>query len=112
MESGLVTAVNRLAGCSSFSCDEGRSDLAVFVRILEGDLDEWGTTARVVNDVLDDTLDETVSLSEIQRAILGRTLSGSGASFEDAASAFSAGSDDASHYELSVRQSKLDSKMG
>merc|ERR1712158_331026 len=77
--------------------DERLSVLTVLVAVLEVNLHEGSTTAGVVDDVLDDTLDEAVTLGEVDRAVLSGPL---------------AGTDNASHFYLSVRQSKSDSKMG
>jgi len=65
VESSLVTTVDGLTGSCTFCSDEGRCDFAVFIRILESDLQKWSTTTRVMNDILDNALDETMSFSKV-----------------------------------------------
>jgi len=74
VELGLLTAVDELAGADALWRDHGLGDLAVLVRVLELDLGDWRATARVVADVLDETLDEALSLGKVERAKLGGAL--------------------------------------
>ena len=64
---------------------------------MERDFGEGGSSAGVVDDVLDDTFDEAVSFGEVHASVLGRSLAGARDRFEDAAGTFTTGSDDASH---------------
>jgi len=108
----LLSAVDGLSSGGTFSCDKEFCGLAELVRILKLDLDEWSTSAGVVDDVLYNTLDETVSFGVVDCSVLCGALSGSLNCLENTSGTFTACSDDASHVDLSVRQSKSDSKMG
>jgi len=50
---------------------------------VEVNLGEWGATAGVMNDVLDDTLHEAIALAEIENAKLGSSLPVAVVGFED-----------------------------
>jgi len=112
VEGGLVATVDGLAGGGTLGSDERLGVLTVLVAVLEVNLHEGSTTAGVVDDVLDDTLDEAVTLGEVDRAVLSGSLAGTSNGFEDATGALTTSTDNASHFYLSVRQSKSDSKMG
>merc|ERR1712137_1166145 len=97
MWGSLVTAVDRLSSGCTFSSNEGLGVLAVFVWVLEGNTDEWSTSAWIVDDVLYDTLDKAMSFSKVHCSVLGGALAGTGDGLEDTASTFTTGSDDTSH---------------
>jgi len=65
VESGLLAAVDGLTSGGSFSRDEELLGLAEFVRILEGDFGEGSSSAGVVDDVLNDALDESVTFGKV-----------------------------------------------
>jgi len=112
VEGGLVATVDGLAGGGALGGDERLGVLTVLVAVLEVNLHEGSTTAGVVDDVLDDTLDEAVTLGEVNRAVLSGPLAGTSNGLEDATGALTTSTDNASHFYLSVRQSKSGSKMG
>lgn len=59
-----MSSVDELTGVHAFDGDEVLSALLVFVNVSENNLGEGGTTASIVNDVSDDTLD--VSEEEVR----------------------------------------------
>jgi hypothetical protein len=61
-----------LTSVHSFVGDECLGDVLVSVWMTESDLGERSTTARVVNDLLHDTTNITMSLSVVEGAELGR----------------------------------------
>jgi len=75
VELSLLTGVDELAGADALGSDHGLGDLSVLVWVLELDLGEWGTPAWVVDDVLHETLDESLSLGIVERSELGGALS-------------------------------------
>lgn len=46
----------------------------VLAGVVEVNLGEWGATAGVVDDLLDDSLNETILLGEVEVAKLGTSL--------------------------------------
>jgi hypothetical protein len=72
---GTATAVDELAGVGTLSSDEHLLVLLVLVRVLEHNLGERSSTSRVVNDLLDETTNVTVSLGEVKGSVLRGTLS-------------------------------------
>merc|ERR1712147_403850 len=61
-EGSLNSSIDKLTGEHSFNSDEVLDSLLVSVRISESDLGEWGTTAGVVDDVLDNTFKVSIML--------------------------------------------------
>lgn len=57
--------------------------LLVSVRVSEENGSQGSTSTSVVDDVLDDTPDVTISLGEVQRPQLGRVLPVVGVGLED-----------------------------
>jgi len=82
-ESSFLSSVDIHSCVHSFNGDEILSALFVFVLVSEANLCERGTSAGVVNNVFDDTLYVTLSLSVVEgsEASWGNTLAG--VSFED-----------------------------
>merc|ERR1719259_770346 len=72
VEGSLVTAVDRLSSGCTFGSDEGLGVLAVFVWVLEGNTDEWSTSAWIVDDVLTTPLiNPCLSAKSIARYLAG-----------------------------------------
>jgi len=97
VEGSLVTAVDRLSSGGTFGSDEGLGVLTVFVWVLECNSDEWCTSAWIVDDVLDDTFDKSMSFGKVHGTVFGGALACASAGLEDTASTFTTGSDDTSH---------------
>ena len=79
----LLSAVHELASVGALN---SRHELLVdLVRasVVEGDLSERSATARVVDDVLHNALDEAVALAEVEDAKLGSALASAGVGSED-----------------------------
>jgi hypothetical protein len=83
LEVGLLSAVDELSSVETLYSDESLLDLLVLVRVTEDNLGERGTSSRVVDDILYDTLDVSVVLGGIERSKLGSSLSVLGVSLED-----------------------------
>lgn len=84
-EGSVLTAVDELAGVHALVGDEGLGVETVPVRVPEDDPSERSTTTGVVDDVLHDTTDVTVTLSIVERPELGRVLVEAGVGLEDRA---------------------------
>jgi len=97
VELRLLAAVDELAGADALWRDHGLGDLSVLVRVLELNLGDWRAAARVVADVLDETLDEALSLGKVERAELGGALAAFRARGENRAGALSLALDDSTH---------------
>lgn len=67
-EGSFMSAVNVLTGVHSFSSQEVSSLESILIGVSEDDLGEGSTTAGIVEDLSDDTLDVTVLLSEIENS--------------------------------------------
>merc|ERR1712178_22584 len=65
--------------------------------IVEVGLDERGATARIVNDVLHDTLNEPIALAVVEHTELGGTLAGTGVRFEDGPTALTLTANNTTH---------------
>lgn len=65
-EGGLLAAVDELTGVLALGGDEGLGLELVSVGVAEDDSGERSATAAVVDDILDDSSDVSVSLSEIK----------------------------------------------
>jgi len=98
VELSLLTAVDELTGGDTLGGDHDLGSLPVLVRVVEGDPSEGSTTAGVVHDVLDETLDESMPLGKVEGPELGGTLSSGGDGGEDGAGALSLSTDDPSHF--------------
>jgi len=64
-EGGFGSSVNKLAGVHALDSDEILSALLVFVLVSENNFSERGTSAGVVHDVLNNSLDVSRSLCEV-----------------------------------------------
>jgi len=67
-EGGFAAAVNELSGVHSFNGDEVLDSLLVAIGVPEGNLGERRTSAGIVNNVLNHSLDVTLSFSVIKRS--------------------------------------------
>jgi len=67
-EGSFISAVDELTSVHSFSSQEVGSLESVFIGVSEDDLGEGSTTAGIVEDLSDDTLDVTVLLSEVENS--------------------------------------------
>jgi len=75
VKGSFFTAIDGLASGQTFNGDHGFHSLSVFVRILKLDFGQWSTSARVMNDVFDNTFHVAMSFSIIQRSVLGSSFS-------------------------------------
>jgi len=80
---GFLTAVDELTGVKTFNSDEGFLDLLVLVRMTEDNLGERSSSSGVMDDIFDDTFDESRSFGVIERPKLGGSLSVLGVSLKD-----------------------------
>lgn len=83
VEGGLLSAVNERSGGKTFGGDEGLGSLLVSVRVSEENGSQGSTSTGVVDDVLDDTSDVTVSLGEVESPQSSRVLPVVGVGLED-----------------------------
>jgi len=90
--------VDKLTGANTFGADDGFGSFSVFVGVVEDDFSQRSTSARIVNDVFDQTLDETVFFGVIERSHFGSALTFAGDGGKDGAGAFSLSSDDSTHF--------------
>jgi len=67
-EGSFMTAVNVLSSVHAFDSQEVGSLESILIRISESNSGEGSTTAGIVEDLSDDTLDVTVLLSEIENS--------------------------------------------
>lgn len=73
-EGGVLAGVDELAGVHALVGDEGLGVELEAVGVTEDDLGQGGTTAGVVDDLLHDTANIAVSLSEVEGTELGGGL--------------------------------------
>lgn len=73
-EGSVLAGVDELAGVHALVGDEGLGVELEAVGVTEDDLGQRGTTAGVVDDLLHDTTNIAVSLSEVESAELGGGL--------------------------------------
>lgn len=71
-QGGVLSGIDELTSVHALVGNEGLGDLLELVRVTELDLGERSTTARVVDDLLHDTADVSMSLSKVE----GTELSG------------------------------------
>lgn len=74
VEGGVLSSVDELASVHALVGDESLGADLELVGVAELDLGERSTTAGVVDDLLDNTADVSVSLSEVESAELGGGL--------------------------------------
>jgi len=96
----FVSSIDELTGVHSFNSQEVASSESVLIRVSEDDLGEGSTTTRIVEDFSDDTLDVTISFSEIENSESSGGDSVMLVSLEDTVLLTSSTtSDDFTHYE-------------
>lgn len=78
----LLSTVDELAGMLTLDSNEGLSAKLVSVGISEDNPSKRGATTAVVNDILYNTTDVPITLSEVERAQLRRVFVQAGVGFE------------------------------
>mmetsp|Transcript_5248 Transcript_5248/g.15193 ORF Transcript_5248/g.15193 Transcript_5248/m.15193 type:complete len:222 (-) Transcript_5248:79-744(-) len=96
-ELGLLTAVHKHACVHALGGDHELRIPLVTVRIAELDLGNRGTTPRVMDDLLDDAANVTLTLGVVERTELHGTLAGARMRLEHGRLALSLGLDVLSH---------------
>jgi hypothetical protein len=96
----FLSGVDVLTGVEALGGDHELLLETVLVAVAEGHDGQRRATARVVDDLAHDALDEAVSLGVIHRAELGRTLAMEGVRLEARTGTFSLSSDDSAHLSL------------
>jgi len=94
---GLLSSVDELSSVHSLVGDESLMVDSELVGVTESNTGKWGTSSGVVDDVLDNTADVTVTLAVVEGSELGWVLSKTSVGSEDAASTLSLVADDSSH---------------
>jgi len=84
-ESGVLSSVDELSSVHALVGDEGLGLLLELVGGVEDDAGERSTTTGVVDDLLHDTTDISVTLGEVEVSELGRSLPQASVRREDAA---------------------------
>jgi len=97
LESGFLAGIDEHASVHALDGDEKLSSELVLVNVSELNLSERGSTAGIVDNILDDSLDVALSLSEIEGSEFGRGHSLVGVGCEDSAASVSLSSDASSH---------------
>ena len=93
----FFASVHKHAGVHTFDGDEILSAVLVFILVSEDNLSEGCASSRVVNDVLDNSLDVSLSLNEVECSEFGGGHSLVSVSFKDTAASVSLGPDASSH---------------
>jgi len=97
-QSSVLSGVDELSGVHALVGDESLSVELEAVWVSEDNLGERSTTSWVVDDVLYDTTDVTVSLGIVEGSELGWGLVQTGVGREDRAATLSLVSDNSSHF--------------
>jgi len=82
---GLLSAKDKLSGVHTFSADENFFLSFVLVRMSEMHPGKRSTSARVMHDLLDNTLGVSVAFSKVQQTVLSSSLASSDVRLEDRA---------------------------
>jgi hypothetical protein len=106
-EVSLLSAVDELAGVHALGGHEQLLPDLVTVRIAEMDDGERGTTTGIVDDVLNDSLDVTITLGVINGPELGCSLPALGVSRENGSGTLTLGTNDTTHYSDLFLKQKL-----
>jgi len=97
LEGSLLATVHELSGVHAFGGDEEFLPQLELIRISEDDDSKWSTSARIMDDLLHDSFDVTITFSVIQRSQLCWPLSKLLVSSEDTSRTFTLSSDHSSH---------------
>lgn len=97
VQGSLLTGVDELSSVDTLVSDEGLNSLLVLVGVSEDDLGEGSTTTGVMDDLLDNTSDVSVSLGVVEISELSSALSEPGVGGEDRTSTLSLVSNDTTH---------------
>jgi len=97
LEGGFLAGIDEHASVHALNSDEILSSELVLVNVSELNLGERSASAGIVDNVLDDSLDVALSLSEIEGSEFGRGHSLVGVGCEDSAASVSLSSDASSH---------------
>jgi hypothetical protein len=100
LELGLLAAVHELASVETLDGDEVQVVLAKLVGVAELNLGERGATSGVVDDVLDNSLDVSITLGVVQSTKLGSSLSVGVVGFEDRSTTLTLSTNDTTHDEI------------
>jgi len=103
LDSSFLSAINELPGVESFGGDHGFATSLVAVRISELDESQGGASTGIVDDVLDHSLDVSVSLSEVDRSQLRRTLLVLVVRFEDRGRSLALRANSSTHLVLKLK---------
>merc|ERR1712137_789963 len=82
-ERSVLSGVDELASVHALVCDESLGVVLELVRVAERDAGERSATTGVVDNLLYDTPDVSIALSEVERAELGGVLVQAGVGRED-----------------------------
>jgi len=93
----FLSSVDKLTAVHTLSSNEKFLVFSIFVRVSEGNSGQRSTSSRIVDDVGYESSDVTISLSEIETSMLGRTDSVFGVSSEDCSSSLSLSSNNTTH---------------
>jgi hypothetical protein len=97
LEGGFLSSIDEHTSVHALDGDEVFSSELVLVHVSELNLSERGSTTGIVDNILDDSLDVALSLSEIKCSELGGCHSLVCVSSEDSAASVSLSSDASSH---------------
>jgi len=96
-EGGVLAGVDELARVHALVCDEGLGVVLEPVRVAESDPGERSATTGIVNNLLYDTPDVSIALSEVERAELGGSLVQASVGREDRAATLPLVANDPTH---------------
>merc|ERR1711924_129316 len=96
-ELGLLAAVDELPGVAALHSWEQLLLELVCASIVKVSLDQRCATARIVDDVLHDTLHETIALAVVEHTKLGSSLAAPVVGLEDGTTALTLTTDDTTH---------------
>jgi len=68
LQAGSLAARDRLTGVHSFGGDEQLLSQAIFIWITEGDDRQRCSSTRIVDDLLNDSFEKTISFGEVERS--------------------------------------------
>ena len=97
VQAGVLSGVDELTSVHSLVGDESLGVSLVSVWVAELDAGEWRTTTWVVNDLLHDSTEVSMALSEVEDSELSWVLVEAGVGCEDRATTLSLITDDTPH---------------